>query len=134
AQQSSALSLDAPAHALSPIACSVTHERSIVARAGLTGAPDELPRLEQAAREAPDDFDAHLRLDYALAQRQDFERVVALWTEFLTRNPDVSAAYYERGGAQQRLGRRERATADFISACERGHHAACAIAGRYGGR
>lgn len=122
------------AQALYPFARSVNHKRSIVVRAGLTGAPDELPRLEQAVREAPDDFDAHLRLDYALAQRQDFERVVALWTEFLTRNPDVSAAYYERGGAQQRLGRRERATADFISACERGHHAACAIAGRYGGR
>lgn len=129
-----ALELYDLAQALFPFAREVNAKRSAVVHAGLTGTPEEVERLEAAVREAPDDFDAHLRLDYVLAEQKNFERVIALWTGYLERHPDDSAAYYERGGAHQRLGRIEDAKADFKSACDRGHHAACAIAGYYQGR
>jgi tetratricopeptide (TPR) repeat protein len=133
-ERDEALRLFDVAESLYPFAREVGAKRAAVVRGGLTGTPEELKSLEEAVAAAPDDYNARLRLDYALAHQNAFERVIEMWTEYLARHPDRAAAYYERGGAFQRLGQLDRATDDFRQACERGHHAACAVAGYYGKR
>lgn len=100
--------------------------------AGGVGSPvvDEIAQLEAAAASAPDDFRAHQTLDYALARRGRFDRVIEMWTTFLSRNPNEARAYFERGGAYHHARRPAEALADFRKACELGLNESCAQARR----
>jgi tetratricopeptide (TPR) repeat protein len=76
-------------------------------------------------RSHPDDFDAHLRLDHALARNREFDRVVALWTEYLKRHADDARAYLERGGAHFQSGNLAAAEKDAARACQLGLQEGC---------
>ena len=96
----------------------------------IAGARSSRPpsRLEQAAAREPDSFRAQQALDYALAREGKFDRVVALWTEYLARHPDDGPAYLERGGAYFRLRKLPEAQADANKACALGVSEGCARA------
>ncbi len=92
---------------------------------GGADASDGIDALEDAALRAPDDFEAHQRLDYALARQGNFNRVVTMWTEYLTRHPSEGRAYLERGGAYFSLKQLPEAFADAKQACSHGSSEGC---------
>lgn len=92
------------------------------------GTPDKIPALEAEARAHPDDFRAHQALDYALARQNRYKEVIAMWDEFIGRNPKHGRAYLERGGAFFNTGRRAQALSDADRACELGVSEGCAFA------
>jgi tetratricopeptide (TPR) repeat protein len=92
-----------------------------------TEQPD-IPALEAAVVKSPDDLRLHQQLDYALALKSNFARVIELWTGYLARHPEEGRAYLERGGAYFRLGKRDEARADAAKACDLGITEGCARA------
>jgi tetratricopeptide (TPR) repeat protein len=88
----------------------------------------EIERLEARAKSAPDDFEAHRSLDYALARRGAYERVVTMWNDYLSRHPREGRAYLERGGAHLHLRHLRDAKGDAQKACELGVSEGCARA------
>lgn len=102
-----------------------SRRRWVIAGDGGTSA-EALAALEEQVRKAPDDFRALQQLDYALARRGQFERVVELWTAYLARHPRDGPAHLERGGAYFRLRRLAEARADARAACELGVSEGCA--------
>ncbi len=86
---------------------------------------DDLASLEAKAKAAPDDFRAQQALDYALARKGDYGRVLEIWNAYLARHPDDGRAYMERGGAYHHLGRRAEARADAVKACDLGVNEGC---------
>ena len=108
----------------------VERRRSAVLTSGFHGTPAELGALESAANAAPRDFYAHARLDYALSQSAEWDRIVAMWNAFIAQNPAEGRAYYERSGTYSRLGNAARAHEDAVRACELGVSVACARAAR----
>lgn len=93
-------------------------------RMGTTDRSD-VERLREALGEKPDDYDAHLRVDHALAAQNRFAEVVSMWDVYLEKHPDDARAYYERGGAQYRQRKREEAMADLKRACDLHMQRAC---------
>jgi tetratricopeptide (TPR) repeat protein len=87
--------------------------------------PPEIAALEAAAEKAPDDFRAHQALDYALAKRGEYARVVGMWDDYIQHHPDDGPAHLERGGAYHHLQRRKEAQADVARACELGVSEGC---------
>jgi Flp pilus assembly protein TadD len=75
---------------------------------------------------SPDDLRALQQLDYALARRGEFQRIVDLYTAYLARHPQDGQAYLERGGAYFHLRRLPEARADARTACELGVSEGCA--------
>jgi tetratricopeptide (TPR) repeat protein len=98
---------------------------SIIAGAG-GNSPEELARLEEQVQRSPDDLRALQQLDYALARRGEFQRIVDLYTAYLARHPQDGQAYLERGGAYFHLRRLPEARADARRACELGVSEGCA--------
>jgi tetratricopeptide (TPR) repeat protein len=92
-----------------------------------TEQPD-IPALEAAVAKSPDDLRLHQQLDYALALKNNFARVIEVWTGYLARHPEEGRAYLERGGAYFRLGKRAEAKADAARACDLGINEGCARA------
>ena len=82
----------------------------------------------------PDDFDAHVRLDGALAVQRRFPEIIAMWDGYVARQPREGRAYYERGGAKHHAGQRGGAIADLRKACELGFDPACTNLHRLGAR
>ena len=72
------------------------------------------------------------QLDYKLARQAQFERVVALWNDFLARHPEHGQAYLERGGALFHLRRLPDALADAQKACDLGVSEGCVRAKQLG--
>ena len=89
---------------------------------------DDIAALEEAITKTPDDVHAYQRLDYALARQRKFDRVIAIWTEYLGRHPNDGTAYLERGGAYYHLRKAPEAHADMTKACELGMSEGCARA------
>lgn len=106
----------------------VLNRMATAVRGNVTGTPAELLALEAKVKSAPDDFRAHQQLDYALALKRQFPRVIELWTEYLGRHPEDGRAYDERSGAYYNSGRRAEALADAEKACRLGINRACAYA------
>lgn len=102
--------------------------RNEIVSGNSAGGPSGIEALEENAREHPDDFALHQKLDYAYARQRQFERVVAMWTEFLARNPNDGRAYLERGGAYFNMRRMSEAHADASKACALGVADGCARA------
>lgn len=92
---------------------------------------NRLPEAESEARGAialaPKEFDYTLLLDWLLAQRQDWNGIVAAWTDFLRLEPRHGKAYMERAGARRRNMKQTEAIADLKKACELGVAEACAL-------
>jgi tetratricopeptide (TPR) repeat protein len=76
-----------------------------------------LARLKSDLASNPDDFEAHLRVDNALAVQRRFGEVVDMWDEFIVKHPENAQAYYERGGAKYHLKQTDAALADLKQAC-----------------
>jgi len=97
----------------------------------VTGAPygsdagPDIAALEAAVKASPDDFRALQSLDYALAPQGKFDRIVAMWTDYLARHPHDGPAYRERGGANFHLKKLDDARADYARACELGVSEGC---------
>lgn len=89
------------------------------------GDRDDVERLLEELETHPDDFDAHLRVDHALALEHRYAEVVTMWNAYVARNPEDARAYYERGGAQYRQRKREQAKADLKRACDLHMQRAC---------
>jgi len=102
--------------------------RKALLTSGFHGSVEELTALERAANAAPHDFHARLRLDYALSQSAQWERIIAMWSAFIIDNPAEGRAYYERSGTYSHVAKREAARADAKRACELGVNVACARA------
>jgi len=102
--------------------------RNAVLTSGFRGTLEEVRALESAAAAAPHDFYAHQRLDYALSQSAQWERIVTMWSSFIVDNPDEGRAYYERAGTYSHMAKRDAAHADATRACELGVSVACARA------
>jgi tetratricopeptide (TPR) repeat protein len=95
-------------------------------RAGvILGKDPDIPSLEEAVKKGPDDFQAHLALDYALAQKREFSRVADMWTDYLSRHPDDARAHLERSGTYTYMQKKTEALADAAKACEFGSSAGC---------
>lgn len=115
------------AQSLYPFARDVQMKRAAAITSGLNGTPAEVAELEAAMKRTPDDFVAFLRFDYVLAKRREYPRIIAAWSDFISRHPDDARAHYERSGAYYNSGHRAEATRDAARACELGLHAACGI-------
>jgi tetratricopeptide (TPR) repeat protein len=90
-----------------------------------TEKPD-IPALEAAIAKSPDDLRLHQELDYAISKEsRDFQRIAAMWTEYIGRHPDEARAYMERAGTYHNLGRSAEAKADAAKACELGISEGC---------
>ena len=90
----------------------------------------EVTLLRRAVALQPDDLDAHLRLDAALARAGKLAEVVVMWNHYLARHPDSGRAHAERGGALHRLGREAEAQRDVRTACQLGETAVCGYVSR----
>jgi tetratricopeptide (TPR) repeat protein len=74
------------------------------------------------------DFDVNKAIDDELAREGRFDRVVALWTDYLASHPNDGRAYLERGGAYFNLRRAKEAYDDATKACDLGVAEGCARA------
>lgn len=92
----------------------------------------DIAALEGAVKERPDDFRAVQQLDYALAREGKFDRIIAAWTDYLSRHPNDGQVHLERGGSYRHAGKNTEAIADFSSACELGVSEGCARAKQLG--
>jgi tetratricopeptide (TPR) repeat protein len=92
---------------------------------GAASAHDPVDALRAAVSADPDDFEAHRRLDLALARQGRFDEVVAVWNRYLLTHEDDGRAWLERGGARYHMGQRQKAGEDAQRACELGVTEAC---------
>lgn len=97
-----------------------------------------LTKLERA-EEAIESFEAVLaldprsrraieNLDWLLARRAEWPRIVALWTAYLELEPGDAKARLERAGARRHAGDLPGACEDLQRACELGNTTACDLA------
>jgi len=78
----------------------------------------------------PRHFESYRMIDYLLAEKGQWDMIIAYWTVFLEHEPDEARAYLERAGAHKRKGDREAAIADLMSSCDLGLEEACKILDR----
>ena len=83
-------------------------------------------------RRNPSDFNAHLAIDIILAERRDWDGIIAQWSGYLMTHPNDGRAFLERGGAQHRKGSIDAARSDIETACRLDVAKACDIAKRQG--
>jgi len=101
-------------------------------RAYLLGSNDRVHALadfESAIRLDPRHFESYRNVDWLLAQRGDWDGVIAHWTRYIELEPLNGQAYLERGGAYHRKGDERAALADAHKACELGAPRACELVG-----
>ena len=89
-----------------------------------------LADFEAAIRLDPRHFESYRNVDWLLAQRGDWDGVIAHWTRYIDLEPLNSQAYLERGGAYHRKGDQRAALADADKACGLGAPRACELIGR----
>ena len=80
---------------------------------------------EAAVKASPDDFRAVQQLDYLLSRQREFQRVLPLWDDYLSRHPDDGPAHLERAGTLHSLGRNEDARTEAAKACDLGVSEGC---------
>lgn len=86
-----------------------------------------VPELEKAAAAAPDDYNAHAELDFALTRNRKLERAAEMWTAFLEKHPEEGRAWIDRYGTYASLGRLAEAREDLRRACEVGDPEGCLL-------
>lgn len=60
--------------------------------------------LEKAISLNPDDYDYYALIDWVLAKKKDWQKIISYWDNYIERHPDNGRAYVERGGAYFRSG------------------------------
>ncbi len=124
-QHDAALRIYDLAAALAPRNTDVLRRRTSVLQTAADGGATDVATLEAAAEAAPDDFEAHRALDYALARTRQYDRIIAMWTKYIAAHPQDGRAYLERGGAYFDSHRLSESHADASTACDLGVTEAC---------
>lgn len=77
--------------------------------------------LKRAIQIDPNQFGYYQSLDWILAKRRDWDRIIAYWSRYIAMHPDNSRAYVERGGAYYHKGDMRSAVADAKAAADMGN-------------
>jgi len=88
-----------------------------------------LADFEAAIRVDPRHFESYKNIDWLLAQRGEWDAIIAHWTSYIALEPMSGQAYLERGGAYHRKGDEKAALADAQKGCALGAARACEIIG-----
>lgn len=115
---------------LDPINSEIQHRYSIILGKNGAGEVPAIADLEARVKASPNDFRAVQQLDYTLSREGQYEKILGLWNEFLSRHPDHKLALLERVGTLMHLKRYNEAMADAKRACELGVTRACSDAKR----
>jgi len=91
-----------------------------------------LPDFTKAVELDPRHIDAIRDIDYLLAKRGEWGKIVDYWTRYIDLEPLSGQAFLERGGALHHKGDDVAAKADLRKACSLGEREACALAERVG--
>lgn len=84
-----------------------------------------LADFEAAVRFDPRHFESYRNVDFILAGRGEWDRIIQYWTAYIEAEPKDGRAYFERGGAKYHKGDRTAALADARRACDLGTKEAC---------
>ena len=84
-----------------------------------------IANTEAAVKASPDDYRAVQQLDYLLSRQREFQRVLPLWDDYLSRHPDDGPAHMERASTLHLLGRDGDARAEAAKACDLGVSEGC---------
>ena len=78
-------------------------------------------------------FISYQRIDWILAQRKEWDRIIAYWNRYVAVEPGDPRGYIERGGAYLQKGDRPRALFDAQKACDLGDAKGCELVKRHQG-
>ncbi len=70
-------------------------------------------------------FESYRNVDFILAGRGNWDRIIQYWTAYIAVEPVDGRAYFERGGAKYHKGDRDSAFNDARKACQLAHQEAC---------
>jgi tetratricopeptide (TPR) repeat protein len=113
---------------LAPNNKEVQQRKVVVMMGGKRPQASDIAKYEAAVAAAPDDLLPRRQFDYAIAYTtRDFSRIVASWTDYISRHPDDGRAFVERSGAYHHLGKKSEAEADMRKACELGFSEGCGL-------
>ncbi len=71
-------------------------------------------------------FSAYVSLDWALAQKKQWDDIIECWSDYIDLEPKNTRAYMERGGAYFHQGDYKSAAQDMKKACDMGDKEGCA--------
>jgi tetratricopeptide (TPR) repeat protein len=77
--------------------------------------------LQRAIQIDPNKFGYYQSLDWILAKRRDWDRIIVYWSRYTAMHPDNSRAYVERGGVYYHKGDMRSAVADAKAAADMGN-------------
>lgn len=80
-----------------------------------------LINLEKAIELDPDEISFYLSIDWVLARRGEWDRIISYWDHFIALHPDNSRAYVERGGAYYHKGDMTSAVRDAKTSADMGN-------------
>jgi len=81
--------------------------------------------FEKAISLKPDMLQAYKNIDWILAKKKEWGKIVEWWNRYISLRPDDPEGYYERGGAYYRMGAMKEAMEDATKACKLGKKEAC---------
>jgi tetratricopeptide (TPR) repeat protein len=111
---------------LAPTDADVLQRREWVVIGKERGDPlQAIANTEAAVKASPDDYRAVQQLDYLLSRQREFQRVLPLWDDYLSRHPDDGPAHMERARTLHLLGRDGDARAEAAKACDLGVSEGC---------
>ena len=111
---------------LAPTDAEVLQRRESVVIGKKGGDPMQaIANAEAAVKASPDDFRAVQQLDYLLSRQRQFQRVLPLWDDYLSRHPEDGPAHLERAGTLCQLGRDADGRAEAAKACDLGVSEGC---------
>lgn len=84
-----------------------------------------LADFSTAIRVDPRHFESYRNVDFILARRGDWTRIIEYWTAYISVEPNDGRAYFERGGAKHHKGDQSSALQDANRACDLGTAEAC---------
>jgi tetratricopeptide (TPR) repeat protein len=91
-----------------------------------------LQDLFEDIRLDPKRFISYQRIDWILAKRGEWDRIIGHWDAYIGLVPGDARAHMERGGAWSRKGDRAKALFDARKACDLGDEKGCEIVKRNG--
>lgn len=76
--------------------------------------------VDKAIQLNPDNINYFVYADRMLARNKQWDKIISYWNIFIERHPDVSRAYFERGGTHYHNGDMDSALADLKTASDLG--------------
>ncbi len=86
---------------------------------------EALQDFERAIELNPEMIKAYQNIDWILAQKKEWPRIVALWSKYIAIKSQDPEGYYERAGAFYQDHQMEKAMEDLKKACALGKREAC---------